>query len=130
MRMSGRETGSDDIASLKFHLQLPDTFEDGSAVCEISAHRRGMIQERVFDFVAVRSEETGEIGKCSDAIIDVAGLEKGEHCLYRRVVLVARGLSIGVYQKKHFNFFRICGKVVFYMRVTGQASLSPTFYHH
>lgn len=38
-----------------------------------------MIDERVFDFVAIRSEETRKIGKTSDGIVDVAGFEKGEH---------------------------------------------------
>jgi hypothetical protein len=38
-----------------------------------------MIEERIFDFVAVRSEESREIGETSDAVIDVAGSEKGEH---------------------------------------------------
>jgi hypothetical protein len=36
-----------------------------------------MIEERVFDFVAVRSEESWEIGKPSDAIVDIAVSEKG-----------------------------------------------------
>ena len=43
-----------------------------------------MIEERVFDFVAVRCEESGEIGKPSDAIVDIAGSEKGEHSSRRR----------------------------------------------
>jgi len=38
-----------------------------------------MIEECVFDFVAVRSEESRKIGKPSDAIVDIAGSEKGEH---------------------------------------------------
>ena len=42
-----------------------------------------MIEERVFDFVAVRSEESREIGEGSDGIVDVAGFEKGEHCCIR-----------------------------------------------
>ena len=49
-----------------------------------------MIEERVFDFVAVRSEESREIGKTSDAIVDIAGFEKGEHwyCYNSRVVVL------------------------------------------
>ena len=39
-----------------------------------------MIEERVFDFVAVRSEESRKIGKTSDGIVDITGFEKGEHC--------------------------------------------------
>ena len=39
-----------------------------------------MIEERGFDFVAVRREESREIGEGSDGIVDVAGFEKGEHC--------------------------------------------------
>jgi hypothetical protein len=38
-----------------------------------------MIEERVFEFVAVRSGESRKIGKTSDAIVDIAGVEKGEH---------------------------------------------------
>ena len=58
---------------------MPDIGEDGSAVPEIFAHRCRMIEERVFDFVAVRSEESREFGESSEVIIDVAGFEKGEH---------------------------------------------------
>lgn len=39
-----------------------------------------MIEERVFDIVTVRSEESREIGKTFDDIVDIAGSEKGEHC--------------------------------------------------
>ena len=47
-----------------------------------------MIEKRVFDFVAVRSRHSREIGKTFDAVIDVAGFEKGEHDCIRGVVVV------------------------------------------
>jgi hypothetical protein len=63
-----------------------------------------MIEERVFDLVAVRSEESREIGKTSDAIVDIAGFEKGEHCFRcsRRGCLIA--VNHGV-DGKTFQFF-------------------------
>ena len=36
-----------------------------------------MIEDRVFDFVAVISEESGEIGDLSDCVVDIAVSEKG-----------------------------------------------------
>jgi len=36
-----------------------------------------MIEERVFDFVTVRSEESREIGDLFDCAVDIAVSEKG-----------------------------------------------------
>lgn len=46
-----------------------------------------MIEEGIFDFVAVSNEESREIGYLSNCAVDIAGFEKGEHCRRRRVVL-------------------------------------------
>ena len=64
-----------------------------------------MIEECVFDFVTVGSKDPGEIGKHSDAVIDIAISEKGEHCLYRsrsRSCLNADNHSV---DEKTFQFF-------------------------
>jgi hypothetical protein len=45
-----------------------------------------MIEEGIFDFVAVSNEESREIGYLSNCAVNIAGFEKGEHC--RRVVVV------------------------------------------
>ena len=56
-----------------------------------------MIEERVFDFVAVRSGESREVGEASDGIVGIAGFEKGEHCFFRsRNTCCAWSLSNGV----------------------------------
>ena len=47
-----------------------------------------MIEDCVFDFVTVGSKDPGEIGKHSDAVIDIAISEKGEHCIVVVVVVV------------------------------------------
>ena len=71
-----------------------------------------MIEERVFDFVAVRSEESREIGEPSDGIVDVAGFEKGEHDCIRGscscTCTCCLKLSNVLWVENHFNFFCEC----------------------
>ena len=62
-----------------------------------------MIEERVFDFVAVRSEESREIGKPSDAVVDIAVSEIGEHSS-RRCSRWLNTVNHGV-DEKTFQFF-------------------------
>lgn len=62
-----------------------------------------MIQERVFDSASVRSEESREIGEASDSIVDIAGFEKGEHCVV--VVLDVLDSCQMESRRKTFQFF-------------------------
>jgi hypothetical protein len=58
--------------TLDFGFQLTDVCEDGNAVVKIVTHDSRVIQRCVFDFVAVRSKESGKVGDSPDSIVDVA----------------------------------------------------------
>ena len=71
-----------------------------------------MIEERVFDFVAVCNEYSREIGESSDGIVDVAGSEKGEHDCIRCGCSCCLKLSNILWVENHFNFFCLLQKLV------------------